>query len=103
MFLHHQSFQFDRFIQDGAEKTDFYKNGQKLKYYLMPFGSGSSMCPGRFFAVNEIKQFLCLLLLYFDVELEEGQSRASVDTNRAGLGVLQPAADVRFRYRPRVV
>ncbi|KAF3698514.1 25-hydroxycholesterol 7-alpha-hydroxylase [Channa argus] len=98
-----QTFRFDRYMQDGKEKTDFYKGGQKLKYYLMPFGSGSTMCPGRFFALNEIKQFLCLLLLYFDLELEEGQSRATLDPSRAGLGVLLPATDVRFRYRPRTV
>ena len=93
----------DRYIQDGRLKTDFYKDGQKLKYYLMPFGSGSSMCPGRYFAVNEIKQFLCLLLLYFDLQLEEDQSRATQDLGRAGLGVMLPAADVRFRYKLHTV
>ncbi|XP_041804861.1 cytochrome P450 7B1 isoform X1 [Chelmon rostratus] len=98
-----QMFRHDRYIQNGREKTDFYKDGQKLKYYLMPFGSGSSMCPGRYFAINEIKQFLCLMLLYFDLQLEEGQTRATVDSSRAGLGILLPTKDVRFRYRPRVV
>ncbi|XP_051250362.1 cytochrome P450 7B1 [Dicentrarchus labrax] len=98
-----QTFRLDRYIQDGREKTDFYKDGQKLKYYRMPFGSGSSMCPGRYFAVNEIKQFLCLLLLYFDLQLEEGQSRVTVDSGRAGLGILLPSTDVCFRYRLRTV
>ncbi|XP_070701831.1 cytochrome P450 7B1 [Pempheris klunzingeri] len=98
-----QTFRLDRYIQDGREKTDFYKDGQKLKYYRMPFGSGSSMCPGRYFAINEIKQFLCLLLLYFDLQLEEGQTRATVDSSRAGLGILLPTTDARFRYRPRTV
>lgn len=96
-------FQHDRYIQGDREKTDFYKGGQKLKYYLMPFGSGSSMCPGRYFAMNEIKQFLCLLLLYFDLQLVEGQRRATLDPSRAGLGILLPSTDVRFRYRPRKV
>ncbi|KAM9321798.1 cytochrome P450 7B1 [Pholidichthys leucotaenia] len=94
-----QEFRFDRFVQDGQEKTDFYKSGQKLKPYLMPFGSGSSKCPGRHFAVNEIKQFLALLLLYLDVEAEEGQGRPALDHSRAGLGILLPTTDVRFRYR----
>ncbi|XP_047446370.1 cytochrome P450 7B1 [Mugil cephalus] len=96
-----QTFRFDRYVQDGAQKSDFYKNGQRLKYYLMPFGSGSSMCPGRYFAINEIKQFLCLLLLYFDLQLEDPQTRARLDSSRAGLGVLLPTTDVRFRYRLR--
>ncbi|KAM6919754.1 cytochrome P450 7B1 [Lycodopsis pacificus] len=98
-----QSFRVDRFLQDGGEKTDFYKAGQRLRYYLMPFGSGSSRCPGRHFAVNEIKQFLCVLLLYVDLQLVEGQPGATLDSSRAGLGILPPAKDVRFRYRPRTV
>uniref|UniRef100_A0A3Q2QMI1 Cytochrome P450, family 7, subfamily B, polypeptide 1 n=1 Tax=Fundulus heteroclitus TaxID=8078 RepID=A0A3Q2QMI1_FUNHE len=98
-----QTFRFDRFVQDGREKTDFSKDGQKLRYYLMPFGSGSSMCPGRYFAVNEIKQFICLLLLYFHLQLEDGQNRPGPDSSRAGLGILLPSSDVRFRYRQRTV
>ncbi|KAM4551294.1 cytochrome P450 7B1 [Odontesthes bonariensis] len=98
-----QAFQFDRFVQDGREKTDFYKDGQRLRYYLMPFGSGSSICPGRYFAVNEIKQFVVLLLLYFELQLEDGQSRPALDSSRVGLGILLPSTDVRFRYRRRAV
>ncbi|CAL8277608.1 unnamed protein product [Lota lota] len=101
IFTDPQTYVYDRFIEDGREKTDFFKDGQKLKYYRMPFGSGSSMCPGRFFAVNEIKQFLCLLLLYLDLEMEEGQGTAQLDNSRAGLGILLPAKDLRFRYRIR--
>ncbi|XP_068427549.1 cytochrome P450 7B1 [Clinocottus analis] len=96
-----QAFRLDRFVQDGRERTDFFKGGQRLKCFLMPFGSGSSRCPGRHFALNEIKQFLSLLLLYMELQLEEGQSGATLDSSRAGLGILPPATDVRFRYRPR--
>ncbi|XP_030016265.1 25-hydroxycholesterol 7-alpha-hydroxylase [Sphaeramia orbicularis] len=95
-----QSFRFDRFLVDGRERTDFYKDGQRLKFYLMPFGSGSTMCPGRHFAINEIKQFLCLLLVYFDLDLDH-QQRTTLDCSRAGLGILQPTKDVHFRYRLR--
>ncbi|KAM4727831.1 cytochrome P450 7B1 isoform 2-T2 [Anableps anableps] len=98
-----QTFRFDRFMQDGREKTDFSKDGQKLRYYLMPFGSGSSMCPGRYFAINEIKQFVCLLLLYFDLQLDDGQNRPGLDPSRAGLGILLPSSDIRFRYRLRAI
>lgn len=101
--LFHQTFRFDRYVEDGHEKTDFYKDGQRLKYFLMPFGSGATMCPGRFFAINEIKQFLCLVLLYFQLELDHGPSPAQPDPSRAGLGVLLPSTDVRFCYRLRSV
>ncbi|KAJ4921631.1 hypothetical protein JOQ06_023013, partial [Pogonophryne albipinna] len=96
-----QSFRYDRFVQDGRVKTDFYKSGQKLKFFLMPFGSGASMCPGRYFAVYEIKQFLSLVLLYLDLDLQPGQNRVSLDYSRVGLGILLPDADVRFHYRLR--
>ncbi|XP_031592560.1 cytochrome P450 7B1 [Oreochromis aureus] len=98
-----ETFRFDRYVQNGQKKTDFYKDGQKLKHYLMPFGSGATKCPGRFFAINEIKQFLSVILLYLDLELEEGQSKATLDLSRAGMGVMLPAKDVRFRYRLRPV
>ncbi|KAJ8413319.1 hypothetical protein AAFF_G00093150 [Aldrovandia affinis] len=36
-------FRFDRYLdENGQKKTDFYKNGRRLKYYLVPFGSGAS-------------------------------------------------------------
>ncbi|XP_070974300.1 cytochrome P450 7B1-like isoform X1 [Oncorhynchus clarkii lewisi] len=94
-------YKFDRYIENGKEKTDFYKDGQKLKYYRMSFGSGSTKCPGRHFAVNEIKQFLSLLLLYFDMEVLEGQKPCTLDPSRAGLGILLPTSDVQIRYRLR--
>lgn len=96
------SFRFDRFLDDsGNEKTDFYKSGQRLKHFLMPFGSGATMCPGRHIARQEIKQFVCLLLLYLDLQMDDREPAAQPDFSRAGLGIMQPVNDVRFRYRPR--
>jgi cytochrome P450 len=31
---------------------------QKLKDFVMPFGGGASKCPGRMFAVREVKVFV---------------------------------------------
>jgi cytochrome P450 len=38
----------------------------------MGFGYGNHACPGRFFAANEIKIFLCHMLLKYDLKLAEG-------------------------------
>lgn len=66
------TFKYDRYLdENGKTKTTFYSHGLKLKYYYMPFGSGATICPGRLFAVQEIKQFLILMLSYFDLELVE--------------------------------
>ncbi|XP_029930471.1 7-alpha-hydroxycholest-4-en-3-one 12-alpha-hydroxylase-like [Myripristis murdjan] len=97
------SFKYDRFLNpDGSKKTDFYKAGKKLKYFNMPWGAGVSMCPGRFFATNELKQFVFLLLIYFDCELKNPDEEIpDIDVKRLGFGTMQPTRDVRFRYRLR--
>lgn len=94
-------FKCDRFLdENGKEKTTFYKYGRKLKTHLLPFGSGVSICPGRFFAINEIKQFLSLLLCYFDMELlDPSAPTPPLDNSRAGFGILPAVYDVQFRYR----
>ncbi|KAM9322926.1 5-beta-cholestane-3-alpha,7-alpha-diol 12-alpha-hydroxylase-like [Pholidichthys leucotaenia] len=97
------SFKYNRFLNpDGSKKTDFYKGGKKVKFYNMPWGSGVSMCPGRFFATNELKQFVFLMLVYFDFELKNPDEEIpQIDYSRWGFGTMQPIQDVQFRYRLR--
>ncbi|XP_023573454.1 cholesterol 7-alpha-monooxygenase [Octodon degus] len=99
------TFKYDRYLDENRKtKTTFYSNGIKLKYYYMPFGSGATICPGRLFAIQEIKQFLILMLLYFELELVESQIKCPpLDQSRAGLGILPPLNDIEFRYKPRHV
>ncbi|XP_055288578.1 cytochrome P450 7A1 [Moschus berezovskii] len=95
------TFKYDRYLgENGQTKTTFYSNGLKLKYYYMPFGSGVTICPGRLFAVQEIKQFLILMLSYFELELAESCVKCPpLDQSRAGLGILPPLYDIEFRYK----
>ncbi len=97
------TFKYDRFLTpDGNKKTDFYKGGKKLKYYNMPWGAGTTMCPGRFFATNELKQFVFLMLSYFDFELKNPDEEIpGIDIRRWGFGSMQPTKEVQFRYRLR--
>ncbi|CAM4532774.1 unnamed protein product [Leuciscus chuanchicus] len=95
-------FRFDRFLdENGQRKTHFLRNGRPLKHFLMPFGSGVSKCPGRFFALNEIKQFLAVTLWRYDLHLCDAGVPLDPDARRAGLGVLPPSRDVPLRYRRR--
>ncbi|XP_006012412.2 5-beta-cholestane-3-alpha,7-alpha-diol 12-alpha-hydroxylase [Latimeria chalumnae] len=96
-------FKFDRFLKpDSTKKTDFYKKGKKVKYYNMPWGAGTTICPGRFFAVNELKQFVFLMLTYFDFELLNPEEEIPpIDSSRWGFGSMQPTHDVQFKYRLR--
>ncbi|KAM7400459.1 hypothetical protein PAMA_004919 [Pampus argenteus] len=97
------SFKYDRFLNpDGSKKTVFYKGGKKVKYFNMPWGAGVSMCPGRFFATNELKQFVFLMLAYFDFELKNPDEKIpEIDFRRWGFGSMQPDRDIQFRYRLR--
>ncbi|XP_072110550.1 cytochrome P450 7B1 [Mobula birostris] len=92
-------YKYDRFIENGMKKTTFYKRGKKLRNYLMPFGSGSSKCPGRYYALSEIKMFISLVLTAFDLEIIHEERPVMPSKNRAGLGVIQPKSDVQFRYK----
>ncbi|KAK2822535.1 hypothetical protein Q5P01_022600 [Channa striata] len=98
-----QLFKYDRFLNpDGSKKTAFYKGGTKVKYFTMPWGAGVSMCPGRFFATNELKQFVFLMLVYFEFELKNPEEKIpEIDFRRWGFGSMQPQNDVQFRYRLR--
>ncbi|XP_001514400.1 cytochrome P450 7A1 [Ornithorhynchus anatinus] len=95
------TFKYNRYLdENGKTKTNFYCNGLKLKYYYLPFGSGLTKCPGRIFAIYEIKEFLILMLSYFELELVDRQPRCPpLDQSRAGLGILPPTNDIDFRYR----
>lgn len=97
------AFQYDRFLNpDGSRKVDFYKAGRKIHHYSMPWGAGVSICPGRFFALSEMKLFLLLMVTHFDLELLDPATPVPpVDPNRWGFGTTQPAHDLRFRYRLR--
>uniref|UniRef100_K9IKQ4 25/26-hydroxycholesterol 7alpha-hydroxylase n=1 Tax=Desmodus rotundus TaxID=9430 RepID=K9IKQ4_DESRO len=93
-----EEYRFDRFVENGKKKTIFFKRGKRLKYYLLPFGLGTSKCPGRFFAVNEIKQLLVVLLTYFDLEIIDDKP-IQLDYSRFLFGIQYPDSDVLFRYK----
>ncbi|XP_005006883.1 7-alpha-hydroxycholest-4-en-3-one 12-alpha-hydroxylase-like [Cavia porcellus] len=94
------TFKYDRFLNpDGSRKVDFFKAGKKIHHYLMPWGSGMSMCPGRFFALSEMKLFVLLMVTYFDLELVDPNTPVPpLEPRRWGFGISQPSYEVRFRY-----
>ncbi|XP_075405745.1 cytochrome P450 7B1 [Tenrec ecaudatus] len=93
-----EEFRYDRFVQDGRKKTAFFKRGKKLNYYIMPFGSGASKCPGRFFAVSEVKLLLFALVTCFDLEMIDDKP-VEQSYSRILFGISYPSSDVLFRYK----
>ena len=68
----------------------------------MPFGAGKHTCPGRFFALNEIKVITTCLFRRFDFE-RITEPLPPFDNGRAGLGIYPPVGDVHVRWRHRRV
>ncbi|KAK7893107.1 hypothetical protein WMY93_022259 [Mugilogobius chulae] len=93
------TFKYDRFLNpDGTKKKDFYKKGKRVKYYTAPWGGGLPMCPGRFFAINELKQFVFHMLVYFDFELLNPDEKIpSYKVEQFGYGTQHPDREINFR------
>lgn len=91
------AFQWDRFI--GKQKPNSFSfQGQPLKYSLLPFGVGLSICPGRHFARNEAKVIAAVLLNCRDMRVAK-TAMPELDKSRIGLGSFTPRSDIPFSLR----
>ncbi|KAF4429603.1 ent-kaurene oxidase, partial [Fusarium austroafricanum] len=79
--------EFDGFRYSDIRSTSGY--GQKYLFSMtdtsnMAFGYGKYACPGRFYASNEMKLTLAILLLHYDFKLPDGKDRPrniTIDTD----------------------
>ena len=95
LFPEASEFKHDRFV---GEK------GRALARHVKPFGGGVSMCPGRFFAVREVKSFVALALARYEWRIPNAGHDAKIppfDSSRSGLGIYPPQDDISIRVRPR--
>lgn len=99
IYTNPDQFQWDRFLGKQKPNSFSYQN-EPLKYSLLPFGIGLSMCPGRHFARNEFKVVTALVLNWCDIELEATQT-PKLDMGRVGLGSLTPKSDIPFHLQRR--
>jgi cytochrome P450 len=90
-------FKHDRFL---GRTSPFMKSGTPVRFHLLPFGGGKSICPGRHFAVNEFKLLIALLVAAFEFELVEA-SEPELDFSRVGLGSMPPKNDIIAKVRFR--
>jgi cytochrome P450 len=93
-------FRFDRFLSEDGRPKEWTKNGERVHFFMLPFGGGKSMCPGRYFAINEFTITVATLLAWFDLELLSDEV-PSFDLSRTGFGTYPPASDIPFRFRLR--
>ena len=89
LFPEPDRFIFDRFV---------HKNPDGILGF-MPFGGGKTMCPGRFFARNEMKICLAMLLRYMEYQFVDEERIPTQKSHRVGFGVAPPSEDVKILYR----
>lgn len=89
LFPEPEKFIFDRFVKKNADSV----------HGFMPFGGGKSMCPGRFFAKNEMKICLAMLLRYMEYKFIDINTMPKQIPHRIGFGVAPPNQDVPILYR----
>ncbi|ETS82300.1 hypothetical protein PFICI_07302 [Pestalotiopsis fici W106-1] len=65
----------------------------------LAFGHGLHACPGRFFAANELKILLIIIILQYDWVLPEGSSHRVFEHGFTLVG--DPFIEMRIRYRPQ--
>jgi len=92
-------------VEGSKEKT----NLRPKPGTYFPFGGGATMCPGRFFAKQEILISVAIMVMKYDfefVEVVDQKGRAKkgelgYDRSGAGFGALHPDGDLRCRIRKR--
>jgi len=69
--LDFDGFRFSRMGEgDRLESAKYFASNTAPEY--LHFGHGQHACPGRFFAVNELKVMLAFILLRYDVKTKDG-------------------------------
>ncbi|KAM9095239.1 5-beta-cholestane-3-alpha,7-alpha-diol 12-alpha-hydroxylase-like [Sarcophilus harrisii] len=94
-------FKYDHFLNsDGSRKVVFYKQRRKIRPHILQWGAGTIVCPGRFFALNEMKSFVFMMVTQYDIELVDQDVKIpSVNRKQFGTSAVQPIHDVQFQYR----
>jgi cytochrome P450 len=80
----------------GPESTGKQKQSASLDDAFLGFGYGKHACPGRFFALNEVKIFVAHMLMNYEVEYMKDRPRPT-DT----VWLKLPLHGGKIRVRPR--
>ncbi|KAF9008808.1 cytochrome P450 [Cyathus striatus] len=99
--LYPASNKFDGFrfleMRDGGEGDNMKHQMVSLALDYIAFGHGRHACPGRFFAVNELKAMLAYVLLHYDVKLPTNNRPPDLWFEQSFIP--NPKAKVMFRKR----
>ncbi|KAF9453726.1 cytochrome P450 [Macrolepiota fuliginosa MF-IS2] len=89
-------------MREGDGELDGIKHQMvSLDLDHITFGHGRHACPGRFFAVNEIKAMFAHVLLNYDVQLENGSMERPL--NMYAGSSMMPNIQAKLMFRKRMV
>lgn len=88
-----QVFKYDRFID-----ATFTKCGRTISNPVMAFGS---LCPGKRYALLQLKWYLLTVINRFELRFPDGQEPPQYDIRCYGHEVLPPLNDVTLLLQPR--
>ena len=94
-------FRWDRFINDdrtGPRRFVDVKTGHMVVHPIVTFGGGSSLCPGRQYAREEMKMSVATMLRHYDIELES-EDQAIPAMKPVPLNVSMPADGAKFMVK----
>ncbi|CAF0911296.1 unnamed protein product [Didymodactylos carnosus] len=93
-------FKYDRFLANQQMLANLELEQEKIgSIGFLPFGYGKTMCPGRFFARNEMKICTAMILKYIDYEFINLNDEPEQSRYRVGVGIAPPEHDIPVRYK----
>ncbi|KAK6510658.1 hypothetical protein TWF506_009760 [Arthrobotrys conoides] len=84
----------------GEDSTVATKRIRELQSKLRPFGGGTTVCPGRHFAVQEIQAMVAVLVTAFEWDTTGGKV-PEINRDFFGAGGLPAKGDVKVKLRRR--
>jgi len=85
--------------QDSSVSEQVSFSTEALQGIFVPYGGGQNICPGRYYAKQEIWLTVAILMLKFDVELHGPETTESYQF--FATGVLSPQGPTPFKLRRR--
>ncbi|CAF1098378.1 unnamed protein product [Didymodactylos carnosus] len=93
-------FKYDRFLANKQMLANLELEQEKIgSIGFLPFGYGKTMCPGRFFARNQMKICAAMILKYIDYEFINLNDEPKQSRYRVGIGIASPDHDIQIRYK----
>ncbi len=91
---------WDRFVNKDDWNLEKFGEPIRLNSAFIPWGGGTSLCPGRHFAKVQIRMYIAIFLCAFDIE-KVGNDNVKLDIMKRTQIVAPPVGDITVRFRKK--